>query len=435
MKFRILVSALLLTFLLNPIAASAELKLIDYPVCEESGKAPCIESLILEDDQGKQTKAIPEGPTYKMPSEFAGLKSDPATVWQWRTPGIKHESKTELLTVKAWHFPLGAPYCWGPNLCQYDVDETIISISASGLGAPVPNIDFPDLADDKVCESNGIKDFCQRPWGINKNYRYVMTLKVTDDFAFTYSNGEALDGSARIIKNSNGERLLVFGGKPVDYSYRLTIPNRTSDQQRADVTQTNLGVYVQTKKSTNSSWLARCDKGEGLSLWYSGQLKSYPSWIAKDLALTIQVESTHLKSDNSQNVGSFNIDMPLSTATCLWGVDLSKAVSASISASYPELGISEIVTTTSQVKDGFFKVSAAGFHYSAPVIKMKVTQSPSTEPVTPLEASPSPTLSAEPVAILVVQKIKKTTITCIKGKTNKKVTATNPKCPTGYKKK
>jgi hypothetical protein len=66
---------------------------------------------------------------------------------------------------------------------------------------------------------------------------------------------------------------------------------------------------------------------------------------------------------------------------------------------------------------------------------MKVTQSPSTEPVTPLEASPSPTLSAEPVAILVVQKIKKTTITCIKGKTNKKVTATNPKCPTGYKKK
>jgi hypothetical protein len=431
LKIRILVSALLLTSLLNPIAAAAELKLIDYPICEESKKAPCIESLILEDDQGKQTKAIPEGPTYKMPSEFAGLKSDPATVWQWRTPGIKHESKTELLTVKAWHFPLGAPYCWGPNLCQYDVDETIISISASGLGAPVPNIDFPDLADDKVCESNGVKDFCQRPWGINKNYRYVMTLKVTDDFAFSYSNGEAFDGSARIVKNSDGERLLVFGGKPVDYSYKLTFPNRKSGPQRADVTQANLGVYVQTKKSTNSSWLSRCDKGEGLSLWYSGQLKSYPSWIANDLALTIQVESTHLKSDNSQNVGSFNIDMPLSTATGLWGVDLSKAVSATISASYPELGISEVVTTVSQVKDGFFKVSAAGFHYSAPIIKMKVMQSATTQPVTPLEAAPSPTPSAIPV----VRKVKKSTITCIKGKTSKKVTAINPKCPTGYKKK
>ena len=31
--------------------------------------------------------------------------------------------------------------------------------------------------------------------------------------------------------------------------------------------------------------------------------------------------------------------------------------------------------------------------------------------------------------------LKKTTITCVKGKTTKKVTAVNPKCPTGYKKK
>jgi hypothetical protein len=30
---------------------------------------------------------------------------------------------------------------------------------------------------------------------------------------------------------------------------------------------------------------------------------------------------------------------------------------------------------------------------------------------------------------------KKTTITCVKGKLTKKVTAVNPKCPTGYKKK
>jgi hypothetical protein len=30
---------------------------------------------------------------------------------------------------------------------------------------------------------------------------------------------------------------------------------------------------------------------------------------------------------------------------------------------------------------------------------------------------------------------KKTSITCVKGKTSKKVSAVNPKCPTGYKKK
>ena len=42
--------------------------------------------------------------------------------------------------------------------------------------------------------------------------------------------------------------------------------------------------------------------------------------------------------------------------------------------------------------------------------------------------TPTPTASANPV-------IKKVTITCIKGKTSKKVTAVKPKCPTGYKKK
>jgi len=31
--------------------------------------------------------------------------------------------------------------------------------------------------------------------------------------------------------------------------------------------------------------------------------------------------------------------------------------------------------------------------------------------------------------------VKKSSITCVKGKTSKKVTAVNPKCPTGYKKK
>jgi hypothetical protein len=34
-----------------------------------------------------------------------------------------------------------------------------------------------------------------------------------------------------------------------------------------------------------------------------------------------------------------------------------------------------------------------------------------------------------------IKSIPKTTITCVKGKLTKKVTAANPKCPTGYKKK
>ena len=57
--------------------------------------------------------------------------------------------------------------------------------------------------------------------------------------------------------------------------------------------------------------------------------------------------------------------------------------------------------------------------------------------------TPSPTLSSSPTPNPTVKVslptqapvAKKTTITCIKGKTVKKVTAVNPKCPSGYKKK
>jgi len=169
-----------------------------------------------------------------------------------------------------------------------------------------------------------------------------------------------------------------------------------------------------------------------MSLWYSGQLQSMPTWLPADSALTLQVSSTHLRADRTPNAGIFNIVMPINLAKCLWGVDLSKAASASISASYPELGISEVVTTSSKVVGDTFQVSAAGFHFSAPVIKMKVTQSVNAQPVEP---EPSPTPSPEPVVKPVATVMKKSTISCVKGKITKKVSAVSPKCPAGYKKK
>jgi hypothetical protein len=46
-------------------------------------------------------------------------------------------------------------------------------------------------------------------------------------------------------------------------------------------------------------------------------------------------------------------------------------------------------------------------------------------------ATPTPTATPTPKPVVA----KKTTITCVKGKTIKKVTAVGPKCPSGFKKK
>jgi hypothetical protein len=267
-------------------------------------------------------------------------------------------------------------------------------------------------------------------WGLNEDYQYEITLRPLPSFDFSHANGEAKNGQVRVGVNSAGDKIITFTGEPVTFSYNVESALKPKDpkQQRADVSYSYIGVYAHTTISGQSEWLKRCDYGREMSLWYSGQLQSMPMWLPQDSALTLQVSSTHLRADNSKNLGVFNIDMPIETARCLWGVDLSKAVSASISASYPELGIAELITTTSRVEGKFFKVSASGFHYSAPIIKMKLVQEVSATPTPSVTATPTPTPSAKPV-------VKKTTITCVKGKTSKKVTAVNPKCPPGYKKK
>jgi hypothetical protein len=332
------------------------------------------------------------------------------------------------MTLQVFHFPLGAKYCSSATACQTDVDQTVIYLFASGWGVPAPTVDFVDRDNDLLCGTAEKPEKCVRMWSLNEEYQYEVILRPLPSFDFSYANGEAKNGKVRVGVNSAGNRTITFTGEPVTFSNNVVTALKPADpkQQRADISYTYIGVYAQTTQSGNSTWLKQCDYGREMSLWYSGQLQSMPMWLPQDSVLTLQVSSTHLRADNSKNLGVFNIDMPLETAKCLWGVDLSKAVSASVSATYPELGIAELVTTTSRVEGKFFKVSAAGFHYSAPIIKVKVVQNVEPTPAASPTPTPVVTKNAAP---------KRTTITCVKGKTTKKVTALKPKCPAGYKKK
>jgi hypothetical protein len=311
-----------------------------------------------------------------------------------------------------------------------DVDETVIRIEASGLNSPYPIVRFPELANDKVCGTRSNPAFCYRPWGLNGDYRYEVTLRAINSFDFSHSNGEARNGNLTMRTDTNGNKLLSFSGMPVAFSYNVVsdLKPENPNQQAADISYNVIGVYAHSALSQQAQWLSKCDYGRGMSLWYSGQLLSMPTWLPQDSALTLQVSSTHLRPDKSQNIGVFNIVMPIELAKCLWGVDLSRAATASISASYPESGISEIVTTSAKVVGKTYEVSASGFHFSAPVIKMKVTQDASAPSPAASPASSAQTKEKAAAA-------KKSTITCTKGKVSKKVSAINPRCPTGYKKK
>ncbi|MFM8254628.1 MAG: hypothetical protein ACKN9O_05310, partial [Actinomycetota bacterium] len=67
------------------------------------------------------------------------------------------------------------------------------------------------------------------------------------------------------------------------------------------------------------------------------------------------------------------------------------------------------------------EIKAYGFHYSSPQIKIKFPQAAFIQPAPPPGPAPQKVVT------------KKITISCVKGKTTKKVTGLAPKCPAGYK--
>ena len=151
-----------------------------------------------------------------------------------------------------------------------------------------------------------------------------------------------------------------------------------------------------------------------------------PSYNANEGSLDYKVLAPHYTSKGDLAIGTYDLLLKSEVARCIYG--FSKApISGSISI-VSDSGQNNVATTIVNEKNGWLYMSANGFTYSAPIVKIKLSQEPEVV-VTPTPTpTPTPTASAKPV-------IKKVTITCIKGKTSKKVTAVKPKCPTGYKKK
>lgn len=122
--------------------------------------------------------------------------------------------------------------------------------------------------------------------------------------------------------------------------------------------------------------------------------------------LTYKVAGLHFAPDGKAlNEGSYDLVMRSDVARCLYRFT-SAPLSATISV-IGDGGENKVATTVVSEKDGWLKMAAYGFTFSSPTISVKLTQA----------------------------KAKKTTITCVKGKITKKVTAIGPKCPAGYKQK
>jgi len=136
---------------------------------------------------------------------------------------------------------------------------------------------------------------------------------------------------------------------------------------------------------------------------------SPPIYVEDSQELSYQLAAPHFIRPNEEFKGTYSLVVSEKLAHCIWGKSLTNA-SARVTILNPE-GKSSVVTQTLKKLSGFYYFNINGFGFSAPTIRIKLTQDVVTSPK------------------------KLVTITCVKGKLSKKVTAVSPKCPTGYKKK
>ena len=157
-----------------------------------------------------------------------------------------------------------------------------------------------------------------------------------------------------------------------------------------------------------------------------------PRFDPKSGGLDFRVASAHRNPDGTLASGVYRLYLQQKLAKCLWGEETSGSASVSV---VDEDGVQEVAYSSMGVSNGWLHFEASGFHYSAPKISVKMIKSaPVASPSPSPSASPSPTTSPS-VSPAPNPTPKKTTISCVKGKTTKKVTAVSPKCPAGYKKK
>jgi hypothetical protein len=144
--------------------------------------------------------------------------------------------------------------------------------------------------------------------------------------------------------------------------------------------------------------------------------------VFTDGELRYRVAGVHSKPDGNDFKGVYDLVIDSNAARCLYKYSAAP-ISATVSVTSSSGGEQNIATTVVNERDGWFHLGAYGFGFSSPTLKVKLTQEAPAPSASP---APSKTTKAAPA---------KKTITCVKGKTIKKVTAVNPKCPSGYKKK
>jgi hypothetical protein len=139
-----------------------------------------------------------------------------------------------------------------------------------------------------------------------------------------------------------------------------------------------------------------------------------PKYNRKTATLDYQVAAPHYRSGGGKFFGIYDLIMRSDVARCLYGFS-NVPLNASVSVVDDE-GVTTVGTRNISEKDGWIKIAAYGFGFSAPTVKVKFTQGKTSG------------VAKKPSAV-----VQSKSIVCTKGKQQRTVSGAKPTCPKGWK--
>lgn len=464
--------------------------------CKTASDTNCVVGVTAIKDgkefPGKFSQNYPESNEYAFQGDSSLNIPDGGLPSLWTFDGISHQGGDQFMVFPRYFRNGNAYFGFKSSLSPQQFDMGIFAVSKS-------KVEFAkkfSIVVDKTrtwwngtnfgCQSNGSVDGeCALSWPLPKDVKYRLEIRTSIPIT-SFMHGRLLDPTIKIDTDSSGRQLFTVEAGPVavpvlntwikntdmpkalyDYLYAMTnwggfftyqdgLGNtrdnvqllQTYDQYTAETFKEYLWwLDVAKDKSIGDKtlWIAHtlsksevASAGEeigkclgdaksltGIVTTNAGMYVSSPPTFNKEAqSLDYRVTSPHFNESGKENVGNYNLVISSESARCIYG--FTKApISATVSIVSSD-GTAQVATTTVNEKNGWLYLSANGFTYSAPTVRVKLTQEAEVPVVAP---TPIATPAAKPVVA------KKTTITCVKGKTSKKVTANKPVCPKGFKKK
>ena len=448
MKIRtfLILGSLIAVFCSVPTSAPAADWITDVNIftgCTTPTQVNCFESIsaVTQDGKIKVGNLTGRSANYSISGNDAFLKHLIGHPQEWEFPGLKFENGNGKVLIFSAYMPKDFLHCWNNGDCQPLYEEFDTWMRPSNIDSNRPATIVTGENAKLACPAGQTSCDLGTPlWRFNQDVSFHLTVRLTQEFKAAYTIGRAKNFDLKeIARNATSAKYEVIVSPLQLENVNFVSPDISIYPQGLYVTD-EPAVWVAGSNNRNVTQFGSCwDPNStlitaGVKVLTNATQMGLPYWSSSDQMIKVYLQAPHLKTDGDVNSGYLEVGVPTNQAKCMWGINLKDQVQATVQF-IDNNGSTQTITSSATLVNDSYQLRVSGFHYSSPLVGIKFKQdivaTPAPEPSIVVTPKPTPTtgvVKPTPAAI-------KSTITCVKGKTIKKITALKPTCPKGYLKK